>query len=65
MVAPSTVPTAPGGPAKGDTETSLDPWLKFCVAADGGSEVTLDAAADGAATSIAQQLRYVSVDFFC
>jgi hypothetical protein len=65
VVAPSKVPAGLGVPAKGDTETSLDPWLKFCVAADGGSEVNLDAAADGAATSIAQQLRYVSVDFFC
>jgi hypothetical protein len=56
VVVPAKVPVDPGGPAKGDTGTSLDPWLKCCVAADGGSEVALAGAADGMAASVARQL---------
>jgi hypothetical protein len=56
VVAPSKVPTDPGIQEKSDTGTSLDPWSKFCAAADGGSKVALAVAADGVATSVAQQL---------
>jgi hypothetical protein len=59
-VVPSTVPADLGGTTKGDIGTSLDPWLKFCAAADGGGELALAAVAAGVAASVAQQLRYVS-----
>jgi hypothetical protein len=50
---------------KSDTRTSLDPWLKFCAAADDGGEVALGATANDVAASVTQQLRYVSVMIFC
>jgi hypothetical protein len=53
---PSKVPAGPVGTMKGDTGTSLDPWLKFCVAADGGGEVASPVGAIGVAASVAQQL---------
>jgi hypothetical protein len=58
------VPAGPESLEKGDARTSLDPWLKFCATADGGSEVALATAADGVAACVAQQLRYVSVNSF-
>ena len=56
VVAPSKVPAGPRSPAKGVVATSLDPWVEFCAATDGGGEVVV-------AASIARQLRYVSVNF--
>jgi hypothetical protein len=56
VVAPSKVAVGPRGTTKGDTGTSLDPWLKFCVAANGGGEVASASTADGVAASIAQWL---------
>jgi hypothetical protein len=54
VVASSKVPTDPGIQAKSDTGTSLDPWSKFCAAADDGSKVALAVAANGVAASAAQ-----------
>jgi hypothetical protein len=52
------------GAAKGDTGTSLDPWSKFCVVAEGGDELASATAAVGVVVSVAQQLRYVSFFLF-
>ena len=49
---------------KGDTGTLLDPWLKFCAAADGEGELASAATAVGVTASVAQQLRYVSFFIF-
>jgi hypothetical protein len=38
--------------------------VEFCAAADGGGEVAVAAATEDVATSIARQLRYVSVNFY-
>jgi hypothetical protein len=62
---PSKVTAGPRGTMKSDTRTSLDPWLKFCAAADDGGEVALGATANDVAASVTQQLRYVSVMIFC
>jgi hypothetical protein len=59
----SIVPAGLMGAAKGDTGTSLDPWSKFCAAAEGGVKLASAAAVAGVAASIANQLRYVS--FLC
>jgi hypothetical protein len=42
--------------AKGDTETSLDPWSKFCAASDGEGELASAATAAGAVASVMRQL---------
>jgi hypothetical protein len=52
----SKVPAGPVGTTKGDTGTSLYPWLKFCVVANGGGEVTSPVGAVGVAASVTQQL---------
>jgi hypothetical protein len=49
--------------AKGDIETSLDLWSKFCVASDGEGELASAAAAAGVVASVVRQLRYVSIFF--
>jgi hypothetical protein len=56
-VVPATMPAGLVGAAKGDTGTSLDPWSKFCAAADGGGELASATAAAGVAASVARQLR--------
>jgi hypothetical protein len=56
VVAPSKVHANPRGPAKGVARISLDPWVEFCAAADGGREVVVTAATEGVAASIARQL---------
>jgi hypothetical protein len=53
-VIPATVPAGLVGTTKGDTWTSLDPWLKFCTTADGGDELASPAAVAGVAASIVQ-----------
>jgi hypothetical protein len=63
VVAPAKLPASTGGLAKGVAGTSLDPWVEFCAAADGGGEVAVAAAAEGVATSVTRQLRYVSAFF--
>jgi hypothetical protein len=54
VVAPARPHTDIGASANGADVTSLDPWAHFCVAADGGREIT------GAYAAIARQLRYVN-----
>jgi hypothetical protein len=53
------VVTATG--TKGDTGASEDPWARFCA----GGEIASVAAATGVATSVAQQLKYMSVVSAC
>jgi hypothetical protein len=53
------VATATG--TKGDTEAPEDLWSKFCA----GGEITSAAAVKGVAASVAQQLKYVSVNSAC
>jgi hypothetical protein len=54
------LPAGTGGLAKGMAGTSLDLWVEFCAAADGGGEVAMASAAEGVAAYVARQLRYVS-----
>jgi hypothetical protein len=42
------------GTTKGDTETSHDPWSKFCAVVGGGGKLASVTATAGIATSVVQ-----------
>jgi hypothetical protein len=64
VVAPARPFADTGASAKGVVVASLDPWVHFCAAPDGGGEIVGAFAAEGVAAAVARQLCYVSFFVF-